>query len=152
MVRLTCLLILFAATAAQAQDAKPPKNEIRVFKLRNVASTETGRTLSQLFEDVIITGDERTNSLIVRGGPEEIEEIEALLKTLDESSRVPGVRYQQAVKGYEALLPSPAKPTPLQKEYQQLEGEITKMADVCRKLENDPNSVSAKRATILSRN
>ena len=155
MLRLTCLLILFAATAAPAQDGKPSTNEIRVFKLQYVRSSETGPTLSQLFDDVVITGDERTNSLIVRGTPEELEEIETLLKKLDESANVPatgylpGTRYQQAVRGYAAALPRPAQQSPLQEEYQRLEGEIAKMADVCRKLESDPTAVSDKRRDDL---
>jgi hypothetical protein len=155
MVRLTYLLILFAATAAPAQDERPPANEIRVFKLQYVRSSETGPTLSQLFDDVVITGDERTNSLIVRGTPEELEEIGALLKKLDESANVPGtryvpgLRYQQAVRGYAAALPRPTKQSPLQKEYQRLEGEITKTADMCRQLENDPTAVSDKRRDDL---
>ena len=152
MFRLTCILLLVTASTVQGQDAE---SEIRVFELRYVQSSETGPLLSQMFDNVVITGDERTNSIIVRGGGETMQEIEALLKKLDvpvaPAAAMPSnSQYARALGTYSALFPKADPPSPQKTEYERLEREIAQLAEVCRRLANEQNSVSQQRRDQLA--
>jgi hypothetical protein len=135
--------MFMVTTAIQAQDSDAERYELRVFRLNNVISQETGPTLSQLFEKAVITSDARTNSLIVRGPADELDEIEKLLEKLDTTTTSPAQQYTLAARRY-ATLSIPRPESPLQKKYQQLESEIDTLANTCRKLERDAEGSSAK--------
>jgi type II secretion system protein D len=68
-----------------------PEAQFRVFRLRNAAAVQTQTTLQDFFREpgqtatprVVVTADQRTNSLIVQASPADLAEVEVLLTRLD---------------------------------------------------------------------
>ncbi len=97
-----------------------------------------------------------TNSIVARGGRETMQEIEALLIKLDVpvaqvAAKTSYIPYSQAFGAYTALATKPGPPSPEQTQYLQMEREISQLADVCRKLANEQNSVSQRRRDQLTK-
>ncbi len=68
-------------TAPQDQQ---PEQETRIFMLKYADSTALSKSVAQLFDDGVgIVADARTNSVIVRGAPSRLREMEALVEMLD---------------------------------------------------------------------
>jgi RNA polymerase sigma factor (sigma-70 family) len=80
---------------ALQKDRKPPvpaaagKRKVHIFSLRSLRADEVAKTLRELFHrDVAgsalsIAGNAGTNTVLVQGGPEDIEEIEAVITRLE---------------------------------------------------------------------
>jgi type II secretory pathway component GspD/PulD (secretin) len=72
--------------------AVPPltaRAEVKIFVLRNTAPSPVVKVLQDLLQGrdgraLVITADQRTNSVLVRGHPEHLQLIEALIARLDE--------------------------------------------------------------------
>lgn len=62
------------------------KAEIKIFRLKNAKAPQLAKTLNDLLQGmaVRITTDERTNSLLVRGSRPLLEEIQVLVRNLDD--------------------------------------------------------------------
>jgi len=80
-----------AATAPAADDGR---TETKVLVLRYTDAAALSRVLTEAFggkERIIISVDDRTNALIVRGRPIDLAEVESLVQRLDQDARaVPG--------------------------------------------------------------
>jgi type II secretory pathway component GspD/PulD (secretin) len=75
--------------AAQGAPAAPT-SDFRVFRLKNAAAADMERILAKLFPTggragagLRIASDDRTNSVLVSGPREQLDEVEALLNRLD---------------------------------------------------------------------
>ncbi|MBL8817224.1 MAG: hypothetical protein JNL58_14450 [Planctomyces sp.] len=75
------------AVPAENAEAVSQPSTLKVFALQHIAAAEAQRIIVELFgsEVVTISADAQTNSLLVRGDSNAIEEIEATLLKLDES-------------------------------------------------------------------
>jgi hypothetical protein len=69
-------------------NGQPEEANIKVFTLRHAKASEAERLITQLFPRDIqsVAADQRTNTLIVRGGEETLKVIFALLTRLDEQA------------------------------------------------------------------
>lgn len=65
--------------------------QIKVFQLKNAEAAQTAVMVNQLFKDIGVEADKRTNSLIVAGTPEDLDIIEAILLRLDQTPTKPQV-------------------------------------------------------------
>ena len=66
----------------QAQESAP--STLRVFHLKNASADDAGQLVVQVLGDSLrMAVDERTNSLIVQGGDESLQQMEQLLMELD---------------------------------------------------------------------
>jgi len=65
-----------------------PKQEIKVFKLQHINALEAQKIVKDLFGNdmAAISADQRTNTLVVRGQPAQLFEIEKTLMKMDEKS------------------------------------------------------------------
>ncbi len=83
--------ILDDGGAKTTSHAKPAAQQLKVFSLQNADADETTKVVQQVFADVPgdlkISADTRTNSLIISGGTDQLEVIEALLLKLDSSEK-----------------------------------------------------------------
>src|SRR5690242_11732088 len=88
------VLCLLSVPTARAQDARreapreQPKNDVKIFSLRNSDAAEMVQTLRELFPPdakttLRIVVHKSTNSVLVRGGAEDVATIEAVIKQLD---------------------------------------------------------------------
>lgn len=75
------------APVSSAAPATTPTSETRIFALRNLDSSTAANTIQAIFGDgllrVAAVRDNDVNSLLVRGNPEHLAEIEAVLLRLD---------------------------------------------------------------------
>jgi type II secretory pathway component GspD/PulD (secretin) len=71
---------------APAQAADESRTETRVFALKSAVAADLAKVLGEAFgrERLVISVDERTNALIVRGRPLDLLEVEALIQRLDQ--------------------------------------------------------------------
>ncbi|MBS0263585.1 MAG: hypothetical protein JSS02_16710 [Planctomycetes bacterium] len=90
-------LAIEAVAIGQDKNAVPVEMQIKVFHLAQVEAQQTKSNLLELFDEKIretsttIVADDRTNSLIIRGQPEFLLMLEALVEKLDREGqpRVP---------------------------------------------------------------
>lgn len=72
-------------------DPGDPANTVRAFSLVKADATQVVETIEQLYEaqggtaeaGVVLSADERTNTVVVRGGPADMRRIASLIKLLD---------------------------------------------------------------------
>ncbi|MEZ6034665.1 MAG: secretin N-terminal domain-containing protein [Planctomycetaceae bacterium] len=69
--------------AQESQKVRSSSDQIKIFNLKNSNATDAAQILRQLFNDVTVSLDNRTNALIVRATELQLHEIEAVLLRLD---------------------------------------------------------------------
>jgi type II secretory pathway component GspD/PulD (secretin) len=75
--------------------ANPKADDVRIFSLKHADAASMAKMLKQLLQgpdakNLSIAVDERTNSVVVRGGGEHLEVIEAIISRLEEKSAKAG--------------------------------------------------------------
>ena len=93
---------------ASQQRARNPRAELqlKIFQLQHIKAADAEQTISQLFlpDLASLAADQRSNALIVRGDPERLAEIEALLMRLDAVPAKNAIPYgRQGVPGKPAI-------------------------------------------------
>lgn len=81
-----------ASSDTTVEKRQQPVSETRIFMLKYVDANVLSKTVSQLFDKSFgIVPDVRTNSVIVRGAPSQVREMEALVQMLDsqQAKRLP---------------------------------------------------------------
>jgi type II secretory pathway component GspD/PulD (secretin) len=109
---------------------------IKVFSLRNANAADAERLIAQLFPRDIqsIAADQRTNSLIVRGDPETLNIIFAILARLDDQTQSDSASpLQGAGKGKTSQTPPVGE---LTRQYQAKEKQATDLARQIRELQS----------------
>jgi type II secretory pathway component GspD/PulD (secretin) len=84
-------MLIVVSARVESSDAEPekaaaaPVEELRVFALQHASAEAIAKTLQKVFVDrnLQLAPEARTNNLIVRGGPQQLQEIEALLQRMD---------------------------------------------------------------------
>ncbi len=76
---------------AKLDQPVPPESQLRVYRLRHESVLRAAATVEDVFRDaesmaatVTVTPDVRTNSLIVRAAPRDLEELELLISRIDQ--------------------------------------------------------------------
>jgi type II secretory pathway component GspD/PulD (secretin) len=84
----TVLLLVLSPLSLHAQSA--PDSILKAFHLETVSAQSLERTLTQLFSaDIRIAADNRANMLLVRGTHAQLEEVEALVRMVDQPREQP---------------------------------------------------------------
>ncbi len=110
---------------------------IKVFQLRFVSAEATATLLSRLYGggDFQAAADVRTNSLIVRGQPDRLAEVEALLLRLDVRSNDRDLpSFQEPPRTTAASDTSPSALAELRQEYVEFEQKAGALAEAIRQL------------------
>ncbi len=71
--------------SSEARTASPEERQIKVFRLKNAEAAQPAAMINQLFKEIRVSADKRSNSLIVFGTPEDLEIVEAILLRLDQT-------------------------------------------------------------------
>jgi len=66
--------------------AQEDGRQLKVFFLENSQAAMVGELIQQVTSGIALAADTRTNSLIVKGGPEELATVEALVQQLDRAT------------------------------------------------------------------
>ncbi len=76
---------------AKLDQPVPPESQLRIYRLRHESVLRAAATVEDVFRDaesmaarVTVTPDVRTNSLIVRAAPRDLEELELLISRIDQ--------------------------------------------------------------------
>ncbi len=147
------LLILCLPAACRAQQEYPI--QVKIFALRNLVAKDAERVVKP-FVDLgahgVILADERTNSLIVRGIPPHLAEIEALLLKLDQPVKDP-----VAGRSVPGSMSTPSTPrmdlaslADRQAKYSTANQQSVAMARRARQLQAKPNLDPAERDRLSS--
>ncbi|MHB8902666.1 MAG: secretin N-terminal domain-containing protein, partial [Thermoguttaceae bacterium] len=67
------------------QPAAPDQRQIKIFNLVHARAEQMAAILQQLFPEITMSGDQRTNSLIAQGEQPRLEAAEAVIQKLDET-------------------------------------------------------------------